>query len=59
MVSPDRKDRPTDMESAEAASKRRQRLRSIAIAVALGATVLMFYAITIIRLGSGVAQRPL
>ncbi len=47
------------MESAEAATKRRQRLRSIAIAVALGATVLMFYAVTIIRLGSGVTQRPL
>lgn len=59
MASPDHKDGPVVMESAEAATKRRQRLRSIAIAVALGATVLMFYAVTIIRLGSGVTQRPL
>ncbi|MDZ4790585.1 MAG: hypothetical protein SGJ17_05160 [Hyphomicrobiales bacterium] len=46
-------------EAPEDARKRRQRVRSIAIALALGATVLLFYAVTIIRLGSGVAQRPL
>ena len=39
--------------------KRRQRSRSIAIALALGALVLLFYVVTIIKLGPGVLQRPL
>ncbi len=38
---------------------RRQRLRSVAIAVALGFLVLLFYAATIIRLGGNVMNRPL
>ncbi|MEZ5785606.1 MAG: hypothetical protein R3D62_03780 [Xanthobacteraceae bacterium] len=39
--------------------KRRQRTRSIAIALALGALVLLFYVITIVKLGPGVLTRPL
>jgi hypothetical protein len=39
--------------------KRRRRARSIGIAVALGALVLLFYVITIVKLGPGVLSRPL
>lgn len=39
--------------------KRRQRARSVAIALALGALVVLFYAITIVKLGPGVLNRPL
>jgi hypothetical protein len=39
--------------------KRRQRARSVAIAVALGALVVLFYAITIVKLGPGVLNRPM
>jgi hypothetical protein len=39
--------------------KRRRRARSIAIAIALGALVLLFYVVTIVKLGPGVLQRPL
>ncbi|MFA5948981.1 MAG: hypothetical protein WC807_01715 [Hyphomicrobium sp.] len=38
---------------------RRQRLRSIAIALALGFMVALFYAATIVRLGGNVMNRPL
>ena len=38
--------------------KRRRRARSIAIALALGALVLLFYVVTIVKLGPGVLQRP-
>ena len=39
--------------------KRRRRARSIAIAVVLGALVLLFYVVTIVKLGPGVLRRPL
>jgi hypothetical protein len=39
--------------------KRRRRARSIAIALVLGALVLLFYIITIVKLGPGVLRRPL
>ena len=39
--------------------KRRRRARSIAIAIALGVLVLLFYAVTIAKLGPGVLNRPL
>jgi hypothetical protein len=39
-------------------AKRRQRLRSIAIAWALFALVALFFAVTIVRLGGNVANRP-
>ncbi len=39
--------------------KRRRRARSIAIALALGALVLLFYVLTIAKLGPDVLRRPL
>jgi type IV secretory pathway component VirB8 len=39
--------------------KRRRRARSIAIALSLGALVLLFYIVTIVKLGPGVLNRPL
>ena len=39
--------------------KRRRRHRSIAIAVALGVLVALFYVVTIVKLGPGVLRRPL
>jgi hypothetical protein len=39
--------------------KRRRRHRSIAIALVLGALALLFYIVTIVKLGPGVLQRPL
>ncbi len=38
---------------------RRQRRRSIAIALTLVALVVIFYIVTLVRLGSNVAQRAL
>jgi hypothetical protein len=38
---------------------RRRRARSIAIALSLGAMVLLFYVVTIVKLGPGVLVRPL
>jgi hypothetical protein len=38
--------------------KRRRRARSIAIALALGALALLFYVVTIVKLGPGAVQRP-
>ncbi len=40
-------------------ARRRQRLRSIAIAWALFALVVMFFLVTIVRLGANVANRPI
>ena len=39
--------------------KRRRRARSIAIALSLGALVLLFYVLTIVKLGPGVMNRPM
>ncbi len=39
--------------------KKRQRNRSKAIAFALGALVVIFYAITIVKMGPGVINRPM
>lgn len=39
--------------------KRRRRARSIAIGLALGALVLLFYAVTIVKLGPGILRRPM
>jgi len=39
--------------------KRRQRMRSVAIALALGALVALFYIATIVRLGGNVFNRPM
>ena len=39
--------------------KRRRRARSIALALTLGALVLLVYIVTIVKLGPGVLNRPL
>jgi hypothetical protein len=39
--------------------RRRQRGRSIAIAIALAGLVVLFYLVTIVKLGPGVVDRPL
>lgn len=41
------------------AQKKRQRNRSIAIAIVLGLLVVMFYAVTIVKMGPGIVNRPL
>ena len=45
--------------SSEDERRRRQRNRSIAIALALAALVALFYAATLVRLGSNVLNRPM
>jgi hypothetical protein len=39
--------------------KRRRRARSVAIGLTLGALVLLFYIVTIVKLGPGVLNRPM
>jgi len=39
--------------------KRRRRARSIAIGLALGALAILFYVVTLVKLGPGVLNRPL
>jgi len=39
--------------------QRRRRARSVAIALALAALVVLFYVVTIVKLGPGVLDRPL
>jgi hypothetical protein len=39
--------------------KKRRRMRSVAIALVLGGLCLLFYAVTIAKLGPGVLDRPL
>jgi len=43
----------------EKEQRRRQRMRSIAIGLALAALVALFYVATIIRLGGNVMNRPI
>ena len=38
---------------------RRRRARSIAIALSLGLLVILFYAVTIVKLGPAILNRPL
>ncbi|MCB1442997.1 MAG: hypothetical protein KDJ72_08225 [Methyloceanibacter sp.] len=47
------------MENVEAERKRRQRRRSIAIAWTLAALVVLFFIVTIVRLGGNVAMRQI
>ena len=47
------------MDDAEQERKRRQRMRSIAIAWILVALAALFFIVTIVRLGGNVADRPL
>jgi hypothetical protein len=47
------------MQDAERERQRKQRLRSIAIGWILAALVVLFFIVTIVRLGGNVAERPL
>jgi hypothetical protein len=47
------------MADAEHERKRRQRTRSVAIAWILAALALLFFIVTLVRLGGNVADRPL
>jgi hypothetical protein len=47
------------MQDAEKERQRRQRMRSLAIAWILAALVVLFFIVTIVRLGGNVAVRPL
>jgi predicted nucleic acid-binding Zn ribbon protein len=47
------------MQDAEQERKRRQRMRSLAIAWILAALVILFFIVTIVRLGGNVVERPL
>lgn len=51
-------DKEKPMNEAEIANKRR-RHRSIAIGLALAALVVIFYLVTVIKLGPGAMNRPL
>jgi hypothetical protein len=47
------------MHDAEKERKRRQRMRSLAIAWILFGLVVLFFIVTIVRLGGHVADRPI
>ena len=47
------------MTDAEQERKRRQRMRSLAIAWILAGLVLLFFIVTIVRLGGNVMQQPI
>jgi len=47
------------MQDAEKERQRRQRMRSIAIAWILAGLVVLFFIVTIVRLGGNVAVRPI
>jgi hypothetical protein len=47
------------MLDAEKERQRRQRMRSVAIAWILAALAVLFFIVTIVRLGGNVANRPL
>ncbi len=57
--SPDMPEARDDAATAAALRERRRRARSVAIALALAALVLLFYLVTIVKLGPGVLERPL
>lgn len=48
-----------DHTAQEAERLKRQRARSIAIALALGGLVILFYIATMVRMGGNVLNRPL
>ena len=39
--------------------RKRRRTRSIALALTLGALVILFYAVTVVRIGPAILDRPL
>jgi hypothetical protein len=52
-------DKATTPASQDAERLQRQRVRNIAIALALGAMVVMFFVATLVRLGANVGNRPM
>ncbi len=48
-----------EIETSETERARRQRVRSIAIALALGGLVALFYIATLVRLGANALNRPI
>lgn len=46
-------------DSSTVVGARKQRMRSLAIAIGLGFLVLLFYLATIVRLGGNVINRPI
>jgi ferric-dicitrate binding protein FerR (iron transport regulator) len=50
---------PNPPTSSPEEQQRRRRRRSVAIALALGALVVLFYVVTIAKLGPQIVQRPL
>jgi ferric-dicitrate binding protein FerR (iron transport regulator) len=56
--SPDMPDARDDA-ATKASRERQRRARSIAIALVLAALVVLFYLVTIVKLGPGVMERPL
>ncbi len=56
--SPEMHDARDDPARTAAARLRQRRARSIAIALALAALVLLFYLVTIVKLGPGVLEPP-
>jgi hypothetical protein len=55
----DKPDAPRDFVTLTPEQQRRQRIRSIAIGLGLAALAVIFFLVTIIRLGGNVANRPL
>lgn len=50
---------PTPEQREAEAFRRRRRTRSIALAVVLAALVALFYAVTIVKMGPGILDRPM
>lgn len=50
---------PVEPVSPEALDMARRRKRAVALALALGAVVLIFYVLTIVKLGPGVFDRAI
>jgi len=61
IMADDRKKKTDDAEGVVLTEeqKRRRRARSLAIALVLGALCVLFYVVTIVKLGPGVLNRPL
>lgn len=59
MTDDDKTPKPIDGVVLTEAQQRRRRARSVAIALVLGALCVLFYAVTIVKLGPGVLVRPL
>lgn len=57
MSEPAREDRDNREADAEIVARRRR--RSVALGIVLGAIVLIFYVLTIVKLGPAIFERPL